>query len=477
MRAFILHNIKALASPAYLGVMLVYLSFAWFLTDPSVDPTAIYNSEKLTSNYDMMLTSIMMMNYLLFVIHHFRREWRVPRRDILASRWTSRRLFWGMVASYLIFYLVCFVLPTYGTALLQQLVYAPRNVRWSVFLLKTSTGIVGYTLFWILVAIWCITRLRNEFLSLVVLSVTYAGSQFLNLISQGALFSQYWLFKVIRSNELSAQWESGIAWLAMMVLSYLFGGREEKRILLIEINEPYRKGMLSHLAGWLGADLAMHHYRMMGIASQKVLMFFTVTGLLLLIPLISRTDVNLMPLARIYLGAFVPVLFSFNQYFLVKIDRDAGMTHNNFLRKIPYFRIILNRWMVLLAPQLVVQLVFILIVSTLAQPLPISFVLYVLLLSVLCSLTNLCFAITTMTNAVANLFLLFLVYLQLRDDVQCLLESSSFLSQLNILGVLLQPNLGPPMAVHWFVVGALIAISLVLTFERLRRLTFVALEP
>lgn len=476
MRSFVLHNLKVLVSPAYVGVMIGYLSFAWFLSNPSVDPTAIYSSEKLTSNYDLLLMSIMTLNYLLFIIQHFKTEWSMPRRDILASRWTPRRVFWGMVASYLLFFFLLFILPTYGTALTQQLVYAPRNVRWWVFLMKVLSGVFGYTLFWTVAAIWCISWLRNEFLALITLGLAYAGSQFLNLVSQGTWFSQHWLFNVSRSDDPSGYWAVGFAWLAFMALSFLVGRRQEKTLLQVEFNEPYRKGMLSRLAEWSGADLAMHHYRMMGLGSQKILMLFTVAGLFLLIPLFRRTDANLMPLAKVYLGAFVPVLFSFNQYFLIKIDREAGIVHNNFLRKIPYSRIILNRWLLLLAPQLAVQLVFVVIVAIVAQPLPVSFILYVLLLNVLCSVANLYFAVTTMTNAVANLFLLFLVYLQLRDDVQHLLESNILSRQLNILSVLVRSDFGPVMAIHWFVVGALIVISLLLTFQRLRRLSFATLD-
>ena len=476
MRAFITHNLRSLVTPSFIGVMVIYLSFAWFLADPSVDPTAIYSSERFTSNYDLILMSVMMMNFLLFIVLHFKREWKASRRDILASRWTARRLVWGFVVSYAIFYLLAFVIPTYVVALVEQLICAPRNVRSIVFLLKASAGIVGYSLFWIIVSVWCATRLRNEFVSPIVLFFVYAASQFSNLISQGLWFNSYWLASAVRPLVIGPYWQAGLAWLAVTAIGVALGVRLERTILQVQLNEPYRKGMLSRLAQWSGADLAMHHYRMMGLSSQKVLAFFTAAGLLLLVPLFGRTDANLMPLAKVYLGAFVPVLFSFNQYFLIKIDREAGMTHNNFLRTIPYSRIILSRWLLLLAPQLGVELVFILIASALGQPFPFAFILYVLALNILCSAVNLLFAVTTMTNAVANLFLLFLVYLQLRDDVQHFLASSSFLSQLNILGLLVQPDFAPVTTTRWLIVIGSTVIALLLAVYRLGSIQFAELQ-
>ena len=92
MRAYILHNIKSLFTPAYAGVMAIYLAFAWFLGDPSFDPTAIYGSEKISNNYDLVLMSVMFINYLLFIIHHLKSEWRPARRDITGSRITRSEL-------------------------------------------------------------------------------------------------------------------------------------------------------------------------------------------------------------------------------------------------------------------------------------------------------------------------------------------------------------------------------------------------
>ncbi len=476
MIAFIRHNIRTLVSPAYVGAMVVYLAFAWFLADPSFDPTAIYSSDKLTDIYDLMLISIVMMNYVLLIMIHFKQELQEDKRDVLASRLTAGQLFWGVVVSYMLYFLLGFVLPMYGVALVQQLLNAPHNVHLSVFLLKTLTGVFGYTLFWILLTIRCITWFRNEFVALIVVSLLYAGSQLLNLFSHGAWFNQYWLYRSSQSNDLASVWYAGAAWLATIALCLILGHFLKNKILQVELDEPYRKGMLSRIAEFLDADLAMHHYRMMGLSSQKVLAFFTFAGLALLIPLVRRPDANLMPMAKVFLGAFVPVLFSFNQHYLISIDREAGMTHNNFLRKIPYYRIIFNRWILLLAPQLGTQVLFILIVTLFVQSFPLSVVLYILLLSILCSAINLCFAVLTLTNAVANLFLLFFVYLQLRDDIQMVFLSHNALNHLNVFSVLLQSEFQPLELFRWIIVVTLIIIFLLVTFWRLHNVDFTSLD-
>jgi len=455
MHAFILRNFKALISPAYAAVLIVYLAFAWFLADPAFDPTAVFSSEKLTDIYDLILMSFMMVNFLLFIIHDFKREWAPSKRDILASRLTARRMLRGLIVGYLLFFLVCFVIPTYGVAVVQQLMYAQDNVRWLTFILKASSGIVGYTFFWILITIWCIARIRNEFVA-----------------SHGTLFSAYWLANAAKDDNPLSHWNEALIWVSVTAAAFFLAWRLELTIGQKEIREPYREGLLSRVARRIGADLAMHHYRMMGLASQKLLMFCTMGGLAFLIPLFRRTDVNLLPLAKVYLGAFVPLLFSFNQYFMVKIDRDAGMTHNNFLRTMPYPRIVLHRWFVLLLPQLFVQLLFVFIAGVLSQPFPLSFVVYILLLNVLWSAANLFFATATMTNSVANVFLLFLVYVQLRDDVQHLFQSSALLNRFNILGELVQPGFVSVAVIHWLIVGALIASSLLLAFHRLSTVQF-----
>jgi hypothetical protein len=45
--------------------------------------------------YELVLMSVMMANYLLFVMLHFAGEWRREYRDMLATRLSCGEMFWS----------------------------------------------------------------------------------------------------------------------------------------------------------------------------------------------------------------------------------------------------------------------------------------------------------------------------------------------------------------------------------------------
>ena len=83
LQKYILFNLKQLFSLNHFFVLFIYISFAWFLSQPPLDTLAIHNSERLISNYDKILLSIAFLNFLVFIMAHFNRE--MKKREAGAS--------------------------------------------------------------------------------------------------------------------------------------------------------------------------------------------------------------------------------------------------------------------------------------------------------------------------------------------------------------------------------------------------------
>jgi hypothetical protein len=116
------------------------------------------------------------------------------------------------------------------------------------------------------------------------------------------------------------------------------------------------------------------------------------------------------------------------------------MVHNNFLRDISYWKIIFNRWLIMLIPQLILAITFTSILKIYITQIQLSFIVYVLLLNIFCSILNLFISIFTQEGIVANLFLILFVYFQLREDVQNIIASNVWLKKLNIYFNLFDTN-------------------------------------
>ncbi|MEO8233348.1 MAG: hypothetical protein ABI638_13775 [Ignavibacteriota bacterium] len=476
MFAFVKYNLLKLFTVTHLFVVAIYLSFAWFLSTPNLDFSSVYNSLRLTKNYDLILFSVALLNYILFVNNHFRDELITESYNLLAVRLTNNEIFWGLILVYLIYFLVGFATPFYCTALFQQLYYAPSKVELSIFLLKILSILTSYLLFWTVFSLWLKLLFRNDIIELLIFVFVYCIFLVFNLLTSGLLFNQTWFIDNIFSSLSSGNWsEKMIIWLLFISISIVLGKHISRKLTRLNLIEKYKIGIFSTIAGKLKAFLSMHHYNMIGLSNQRILTFFTTIGFVFIVFLVQNKNFDLLLLGNLYIGVFVPVLFSFNQYYIIKIDKDAGMIHNNFLREIPYARIILFRWFILLLPQLLVALLLTLTLKVFIVQIHYSFVIYIILLNVLFSLINLCFSIATQEGMIANIFLLFFVYVQLREDTQNLINSNLFLKQLNIFYNLLQPEY--VVELHYlFLIMAVVAFLLYSSIKMIGRLKYVSLS-
>jgi hypothetical protein len=286
--------------------------------------------------------------------------------------------------------------------------------------------------------------------------------QFASLLSQGRFFDQYWLtslFKLDSAGEIAFTVGSWV--IAGVVVPLLLGRALVTRLREYDPVELFQPGALSRAAQLLGAEFSAYHLRMMGLMSQKILILFALLGMGLLIPIVGRPDAQLKTVVTIYIGAFVPLVLSLNHFSIIQVDREAGMLHNMFLRKTSYARVVINRAIIVQLPVLFVQTLLLVMMHFAVQPVEWPFVLFVFCLSCMYGAVNLFVAILTMKGSVANLVLLFGVYVLLRDDVQGLINRYPALDAANPFSPLL---LHGALAIGWMqwctvlgVLGAFIA--------------------
>jgi hypothetical protein len=124
----------------------------------------------------------------------------------------------------------------------------------------------------------------------------------------------------------------------------------------------------------------------------------------------------------------IPLVFTLNQSFIFKIDHDAGMKESIVLKSNSYIKIILNRWLVLVLIQILVQLAGIFIVHFYSHSLPAIYTIYILLLGILISLFNLFVNVSTRSIGLANILLFIMIYIQLNEDIVLIVENYTFLS-------------------------------------------------
>ncbi|MBU1299115.1 MAG: hypothetical protein KKB77_08210 [Bacteroidetes bacterium] len=473
MTTFIAHQLRSLFSLYHFLTIFVYISFSWFLAQPILDPSAVYSSSKLTSYYDAILMSLGILSFLLTVLGHFRNALQRGRRELLAVRLSNNQIFWGLVTSYIIFFLIGFSIPVYGAALIQQWLYAPDNVTYSVFLLKITAGFTGYVLFWLVATLALLTKLRNDFTVLVIFVVAYGALFILQFLFDGLAFDHFWLLSIWQGTK--ASWRTivgcSVAWLGNLSVAFFMGNSLAKRLQQVELVEPFKKGLFVRFAERLGLHLSMHHLKMMGFHNQKILTLFALVGLAFTLVLLTNPRGDLIVFGKLYLGALLPILFSFNQYYIIQLDRDAGMVHNNFLRAMSYPHIVFHRWALLLVPQILLALSFSLLVMIITGKLSIAFIAYLLFLNIFCSLFNLVFSVLTQSSGPANVMLLLFIYVQLRQDVQDVFASLPLLNTFNLFYPLLQEQNVVPNFL-WIMMIVCIGTIMFLILRSLRRVRY-----
>jgi hypothetical protein len=220
-----------------------------------------------------------------------------------------------------------------------------------------------------------------------------------------------------------------------------------------------------------GQFLSSFHLSMLDFSTSKTNTIFTVIGFLLIMILLRIPNLKLIILLKIYLGAFLPILFSFNQHNLINIDIKTGMLSNNFLRSKSYLFILLHRWSINLMSHFLSITLLLFLSFIFKTGVTISLAIYIVFINIFSSLFNLSLSAFFNNSSSANFILIIFVYLQLRDDVQHILVTIPLINNLNIFNPIVQE--GHQIIFHnWITLLSLILISffiLILGLNRIQR--------
>lgn len=441
MVAFIKHNLSDFFSISHLFSVFFFSSFAWFIAQPQIDPGAVFNSQKLISYYNNIFLSIVFIDFILHVLEHFQKTLRKNKLSLVIVRLSHHEIFWGLIVSYLISFLVFYIIPAYFFCFLQQLFYAPNTIKLEIYFLKFVSLSVSYNLFWIIIAIYLLVKLKTEFQAFMLFTFIYFISQIVRLLSNGFIFDAFWLGNIILSQTPFIEVIVRMClWVLIIFVSIKIGKCILKKILPEGWEESYEHSLVSVFLKKFGAFISAHHCSMMGFRNQKILMIFSIIGVVFVIVLLSNPNGDMIVFGKIYLGAFLPIIFSFNQWFIIQLDRYTYMTQINNVRSSSYAFIIFNRWALLLIPQLLIGIVLSILIYFVVGRLSLSFIFYILFINIFCSVFNLCFSILTKSDGTANIVLILFVYFQLREDIQHLIFNDTHLSMFNIFSPLLHEN-------------------------------------
>jgi len=466
MIAFIKNNLKSLFTLEYFFSIFIYFSFAWFISEPPFDVSSVFNSSKLIARYDSILYSIAYFNFLFFILSHFKINIQKQFMGLLLTRFSIYQIFFGFVFSYVIFFIIGFVFPAYSGALLQQLMYSPQNINILIFLVKFTSSAFGFTFFWIIITLVFAIRFYNEFMVLLLIIIFYIFSLLLYFLSGTLLFNQFWI--------LNISIQSILVWILFMLIALVCIRVYAPYLRKNDIYQLYKKSYFSKIFQKLYSELSMHHLNMLDFSGFKLIALFTMIGLFILISLSNHQDGNLIVMLQIYIGIFVPILFSFNQIYLINIDIRSGILHNIFLCKMPYSKLIFNRWFILLLPQISISILYFFIVINFVQNISLNFIIYIILLNILYSLINLVLSIFSKNGVLANFCLLFFVYIQLRYDIQFIMNNI-WLKKINIFYPILQENIIINNH-HWISLISIIFILMVLIDYGTRKFSFLNLN-
>ena len=221
-----------------------------------------------------------------------------------------------MIISYFFYVIVFFVLPLYVAAVLQQTLHGVSEISLSVYLNSYFTAALRIGVWSVLFPAVLIVWIKNDLLTLITWGLIYL------LVSFAYSFSD--MYTTVNGNNII----QNIPFILFAVtngLAVLSGIFLCRRLAEYKYGEKISGGVFSSIAGLLKLDLAKFHYRMLGLKTQNLFLIFGSLGFVLVLTLLKGMDANSVVISKIYVAVFFPLLFSFNQYDLIKIDTESGM--------------------------------------------------------------------------------------------------------------------------------------------------------
>jgi hypothetical protein len=437
--SFIIANLRRLWSFSHAAAIALYCSVAWFLVE--IEPTMIVRTELVFAQYGFLLQTFALLTCILTIIQHWKEELQAARRDIMRLRLGNAGMVIGLFASYWIFWITASALPMMLTAAVQQTLGGSGYFTFSAALESTLSALfTGFAPLWIAASLSVFTSRRNEPLTVFVIALMIVAAFIVRQATSGIVFDELWIAH-------PTVW-SAIAWCCSLVIIARILRRFWRSLDSLTMTTTFSHGLTVRALQHLGWSLSAFHARLMNMSHALVLAVFSGLGLVIIIPLVQRSP-SFAVLANVYLGALVPLLFALRTRFVIDVDAHAHISDVVRLRPQAYWRVVLNRWCVLLIPMTITTMCLgtVLWASTPHGYYAPYNVMYCSLLGIIWQSMALALALLSRqflrweSNS-WQVALLLLVYIQLRDDVQTVM-TTSFLSVINIVSPLQHPTFSP----------------------------------
>ncbi|MGE5353929.1 MAG: hypothetical protein ACM3S2_19265 [Ignavibacteriales bacterium] len=461
MPAFISNSLKQLLNSTYLSLLFLYGVICWMVTDMAIKSQGVVSGKEILKSYDTIVLFLVLINCIYFIITHFRESLNSRVRDVEVIRLGNYKYFWGLIATYFIYFLVFNVLPLYMTAFVQNIVNSSSAFHFSDYLMALVSTALRAGFWPIVLSVILIVWIKNDLMTLILWTAVYFIITAISVISG--------LYKTgDGSTPLSL-----IPLLTNVVITLLTltgGFFISRRLTEYEYNEKISGGIFPFIAHKLGRVLSEFHYKMLGLKTQSLYLIFGLLGFAFVLSLTEGMGANNTVISKIYVAVFFPLLFSFNQYNLLAVDIESGMIVTNVLRKTGYSMVVMNRWFTMLLPQMAFAVMFSFFIKGSVSGLSIYFLALVLALNLLFSSMNFSLSVFFMRPGFANFTVGFIAYLMLREDVQKVISSSTLLSHVNIFGSIASFTSSTPELSHILIALFFSIVFIMLAFKKLEKL-------
>ncbi|MGE5682014.1 MAG: hypothetical protein ACM34K_14185, partial [Bacillota bacterium] len=315
MFGFISNSLKQMLNFTYLSLLFLYGLICWMIADLSIKSHGLISGKEILKSYDPIILFLVLINCIYFIITHFRETLNGKMRDVQLVRLGKYKFFWGLIASYFIYFVVFNVMPLYLTAFVQNMVNGAAAFHLSDYLIAAVSTALRIGFWPIALSVILIVWIKNDLMTLIVWTIVYLIITAISAISG--------LYRTGSGNTpLSA------VPLVVNTVIFLFtlagGFLISRRLTEYEYNEKISGGIFPYIAHKLGFVLSEFHYKMIGLKTQSLYLIFGLLGFVFVLSLISGMGANSTVISKMYVAVFFPLLFSFNQYNLLAVDIESG---------------------------------------------------------------------------------------------------------------------------------------------------------
>lgn len=457
MRHFVSNTLRQMLDGSYIILLCIYTLLGWFIVELTLQQGQMPGTEAVIALYNSVVFTLVLFTCIYLSITHFRESLTRSNRDILLLHLGNNRFFGGLLLAYAIFFCVFFTVPVYAVSVLQQYLSGVVHINYMQYTIAL-VQVIAISFPAIITAIALFIWIKNEIFALLVWMLLYSSAALIMLIIS--------MIQTNTSSSLNILVKLGFYTL-VNVGTMLIGWYLSKRLTRYEYAERIRGGVFAFISRKLHLPLSASHYGMIGLRTQNLYLIFGLAGLAFLLVQFLAANAQTIIIAKIYCAVLMPVLFSLNQYSTIRIDITSGMLPVLHLKPVTYRSILFNRWLCLLAPQLIITFLFALLLIRLHSAIAVSFIAYAILLSILFSSANFMMSVLLKNSGIANFIEGGIVYIMLREDVQNFFISSELLQKVNILSSVVSANTHQPESWHWIFAVLLIFISVLYTNKTL----------